>query len=718
MDLVIGLSAVASLMAALLGGATIALRRENKRLKAEIADRDAASPQLAENERQLLEQSELLRLTLDSMGQGICVMDEDFRPLLWNKLASDFSGVPLEMYERRASAAEMVEFQRTLPPPYVHIESNRRERKQFKARAIDGDRGLEDYYERPGHKPGMWVGSTTRWLPDGRTVRIYQDISLRKQAENRIRESEERLRAIIDNSPNGIYLKDISGRYTLVNRAIAERQGYAPEEMIGLTAYDHFPKALADVIANQERTVLRTGAPCAQEVTLPVKGGDSYIGQMVKFPVMTTDGEIFAVGTITTNITALKQAERDLQDAVAASRRAQSQAEEANRAKSDFLSNMSHELRTPLNAIIGFTEFVAGDKARPIQEEHRNSLGYVLRASRHLLALIDDILDLAKIESSAISLSPTAVDAARVIDECLSLTRALAGPRGINVWAKTASDEGPMIHVDRTRFKQVLLNLLSNAVKYNREGGDVVLETGQPEDGRLSIAVRDTGLGIPPERLDQLFDPFDRLGAENSGLEGTGIGLTITKRLVEEMGGAITVESTPGEGSVFRVAFPLSSESMEEAPAGATADNAVDLDLTGRILYVEDNPANLELVRRILSRHPGVEFGAAPTAEIGIAVARADPPDVILMDIDLPGMDGFEALAKLAGQPATQHIPVIAVTAAATRNDIAKGQAAGFFEYLTKPIAAQRLTATVAEALKQALSKPAASTGAPIPAAR
>ncbi len=706
LGLVIGVSAVAGLVVALLGGLTLAARRQNVRLKAEIAEREAVSRLLVENERQLREQSDLLRLTLESMGQGICVMDEGFRPLLWNKLASELSGVPLEMYERRASAAEMVEYQRTLPPPYVHIESNRRETKNFKARAIDGDRGLEDYYERAGHKPGMWIAATTRWMPDGRTVRIYQDISLRKQAEDSIRESEGRLRAIIDNSPNEISLADTAGRYTLVNRAIAEHQGHSPDEMVGLTAYDHFPRDLAEVVADQERRVLRTGAPCEREVELPVEGGGSYVGQMVKFPVMKEDGEIFAVGTITTDITALKQAEQGLQEAVAGSRRAQRLAEEANRAKSDFLSNMSHELRTPLNAIIGFTELVADDAARPVGEQHRNSLGYVLRASRHLLTLIDDVLDLAKIESSAVALAPEAVDAGQVVEECLSLARALAAPRGITVVPATLDVAAPPIHVDRTRFKQVLLNLLSNAVKYNRDGGRVIVETGRPAAGRLPIAVRDTGPGIAPELLDQLFDPFDRLGAEHSGIEGTGIGLTITKRLVEQMGGAIAVESRVGEGSVFRVEFPLSSETAAASSAREEADGPASPDLSGRVLYVEDNPANLELVRRIVSRHPGIAFSAAPTAEIGIAEARADPPDVILMDIDLPGMDGFQALEALAVAPETRHVPVIAVTAAATGSDIRRGQAAGFFDYLTKPIAAKRLIATVARALS-----PAAASG-------
>ena len=707
--LVIGIATVAGLVAVFLGVLAIAARRQNTRLKKEIAEREEISRRLAENERELREQSDLLRLTLENMGQGISVMDENFRPLLWNRLTSELSGVPLEMYERRASAAEMVEYQRTLPPPYVHIESNRRENKNFKERAIDGERGLEDYYERPGHKPGMWIGATTRWMPDGKTVRIYQDISLRKQAEDSIRESEGRLRAVIDNSPNEIYLKDVSGRYTLVNRAVADHQGHTPEAMVGLTAYDRYPRDLADLIADQERKVLETRAPCEQEVELPVKGGDSYVGQMVKFPVMREDGEIFAVGTITTNIAVLKKAEQGLQEAVAESRKAQRLAEEANRAKSDFLSNMSHELRTPLNAIIGFTDFVSEDKARPVHEQHRNSLGYVLRASRHLLNLIDDVLDLARIESSAISLAPEAVDAGEVIDECLSLTRALAAPRNITVSAAVAEDPLPLIHVDRTRFKQVLLNLLSNAVKYNRDGGRVVVETGPAAAERLSFAVRDTGPGIAPDLLEHLFDPFDRLGAENSGIEGTGIGLTITKRLVEQMGGSIAVESTVGEGSVFRIGFPLSSETVAASSLRAEEDSSADVVLSGHILYVEDNPANLELVRRILSRHPDVEFSAAPTAEIGIATARSAPPDVILMDIDLPGMDGFEALGELAATAETSQVPVIAVTAAATQGEVRRGQASGFFDYLTKPIAAKRLVATIARALGVAPMKGPAS---------
>lgn len=390
----------------------------------------------------------------------------------------------------------------------------------------------------------------------------------------------------------------------------------------------------------------------------------------------------------------------EFEQAMNAAQKAQRLAEGANRAKSDFLSNMSHELRTPLNAIIGFTEYVIENEDEPITRDQKASLSQVLRAGRHLLVLINDVLDLSKIEAGAISLSPEPVDAVEVINECLTLTSSTAAGRNVEVVNQLSVRDSPLIDADRIRFKQVFLNILTNAIKYNKEPGRVDILQGSSTPGMFRIGVRDEGAGIAKDRLAKLFDPFDRLGAENSAIEGTGIGLTITKRLVDQMDGKISVDSVVGEGSTFWLEMPISDKAAAHPAAVNEVDTGFATDVEGLILYVEDNPANLELVRRIMSLQPGVDFIAAPTGESGLDRARTEVPDVILLDINLPGLDGFQVLEALSRMPETRHIPVIALTAAATEADIARGEAAGFFSYLTKPIAARDLMATIRRALR------------------
>jgi signal transduction histidine kinase/CheY-like chemotaxis protein len=392
----------------------------------------------------------------------------------------------------------------------------------------------------------------------------------------------------------------------------------------------------------------------------------------------------------------------ELEQAMIAAREAQRLAEGANRAKSDFLSNMSHELRTPLNAIIGFTEFVMENDEEPLTEEQSESLSQVLTAGRHLLMLINDVLDLAKIEAGTISLAIESVDAGQIIDECVSLTQSFAAGRNVVMHNCVASDALPSVAVDRLRFKQVFLNLLSNAIKYNKATGKVFIETTPGSEGALRIGVRDEGPGMSEDQLAKLFDPFDRLGAENSTIEGTGIGMTITKRLVEQMGGKISVDSTAGVGTAFWLDLPVSSRPIREA--GTESDKECARNANALVLYIEDNPASLDLVSRIMRIQPGIDFIGASSGETGIARARAEIPDVVLLDINLPGVDGYKVLETLHAAPETRHTPVIALTAAALDSNVRRGIAAGFFDYLTKPVAARDLMSAIRRALDRGAS--------------
>ena len=379
---------------------------------------------------------------------------------------------------------------------------------------------------------------------------------------------------------------------------------------------------------------------------------------------------------------------------ITALREAREAAEEANRAKSEFLSRMSHELRTPLNAILGFAELMEISRKDPVTDRQRDYLGYIRTGGGHLLNLIDDILDLARIEAGRISLSIEPVDTRALLDDCLTTTRTLADGRGVTVRDDSAGQALPCLSVDLTRAKQALLNLLSNAIKYNRPSGSVpsgsVTVSVAPQGDFLRLSVADTGLGIPAHRQCELFQPFSRLGQETGEIEGTGIGLTITRQLVEEMGGSIDFVSVEGEGSTFWIDLPLAHQPgggvVEGDPVPAAVMTGKGDDARRTVLYVEDNPANLALMKEIIKESDGFTLLSAHTAELGLDMARAAPPDIILMDINLPGMDGFQALEALRADNRTRDVPVIALSADALPFTVRRGEQVGFMAYLTKPV--------------------------------
>jgi signal transduction histidine kinase/AmiR/NasT family two-component response regulator len=441
------------------------------------------------------------------------------------------------------------------------------------------------------------------------------------------------------------------------------------------------------------------------ELTYICKDGSRFPA-IVSITALRDDfGDIIGYLLIGTDNSVRKQVELELNKAMAV-------AEKANLAKSDFLSSMSHELRTPLSAILGFAQLMESGAPSPTPLQKR-SIDQILQAGWYLLELINEILDLALIESGKLSLSLEPISLAEVMHECQAMIEPQAKKRTVGV-AFPHFDIPCFVKADRTRVKQVLINLLSNAIKYNKLGGTVGVDYITSTPGRIRICVRDSGEGLTPDKLSQLFQPFNRLGQEANAEEGTGIGLVTTKRLIELMGGAIGAESTVGAGSVFWFELDLSTERQlthGTVLLAAAAQPHVQTDAhLSTLLYVEDNPANMMLIEDLVARRPDIRLLSARDGLRGVEIARASLPDVILMDINLPGISGIKALQILAQDPTTAHIPVVALSANAMPRDIAKGLEAGFFRYLTKPIKVNEFMATLDVALEFAKMRSGAAT--------
>jgi PAS domain S-box-containing protein len=519
--------------------------------------------------------------------------------------------------------------------------------------------------------------------------------------------------AILTSANFSIIATDESGIIQLFNVGAEGMLGYAAADVVNrISPSDmHDPE---EVAARARALTLELGTTIAPgfealafkasrgiediyELTYIRKDGSRFPAIVSVTPLRGGDGTLIGYLLIGTDNAARKQAEMQLKEALSA-------ADKANRAKSDFLSSMSHELRTPLNAILGFAQLL-GSASPPPSPLQKRSVDQILKAGWYLLELINEILDLALIESGTLTMSNEPVSLSEVLAECRAMIEPQARSRNIAM-SFPEFDAPSFVTADRTRVKQVLINLLFNAIKYNRPDGTVTVECDRVRSGAVRISVRDTGHGLAPEQLEQLFQPFNRLGKEASSEEGTGIGLVVTKRLVELMGGRIGVDSVVGVGSVFWAELAMAQAPSLAAPdmgerTGAPAAITSGADVR-TILYVEDNPANLELVEQLIARRPDLRLLSAAEAKTGIEYARAYMPEVILMDINLPGLSGTDAMAFLRADKLTAHIPIIALSANAVPRDIQKGLDAGFFSYITKPIMVNKFMDALDSALSHA----------------
>ncbi|HTQ06811.1 MAG TPA: PAS domain S-box protein [Polyangiaceae bacterium] len=533
---------------------------------------------------------------------------------------------------------------------------------------------------------------------EGLVSSSIRDITDRRSAEASARLASDRLLSAVESIQDGLGLYDANDRLVMCNstyRQLLTSSVSGP--VTGLTFAEVIDAALAKSLIELDGEPLAAfRARILAYHNNPVGAFDFklYDGRTVrKTDRRTLEGGIVGtIGDVTEDVALA--AER---------RRAQEAAEAANAAKSEFLSSMSHELRTPLNSILGFAQLLQIDKKTPLSERQKEKLEHVLKGGEHLLRLIDDILDLSRIEAGRVMVSPEPVKVGEVLHEVKSTLDPMATRASI-IFELVASDPELAIVADRTRFAQILINFGSNAIKYGKPGGSTQLTASPRGSEAVRVSVRDDGIGIPLDKQERIFQPFHRAGQEAGPIQGTGIGLAITKRLAELMGGRVGFESTPGLGSEFWVELPRhraerasSSAAPERGVLGSTLQGQTGPRYT--IVYVEDNPSNIAFMQDLVAELERVTLVTAPTAEVGIELVRARQPDAVIMDINLPGMSGYDATRRLKEWPETKRIPVIALTAAAMAGDRKRSEDAGFYKYLTKPVRVPELIATLEEIL-------------------
>ena len=659
--------------------------------------------QLKEKEQSLRDTKDHLLAVLDAVPGAVSWIGADLKYLGANShlakvqhlAPQDFVGKPLDF---RQSSPEFGAFVRRFFADDKSVSSREI------AIQVDGS-------------PRMYLMAAQKYREGQAAVFVGIDISDHRRTEIALHESEERYRRIIETAQEGVWVFDQEYRATYVNPQLSSLLGYSQAEILGRPLlYFVFEEDQAGVepilegrARGRDRFDARFRRKDGQEVWLcgsvqPMVEKGVFVGSFGMFTDI-TERKVAE--------SALKQAHADLELRVKErtaeleiSHRGMSlaklEADSANQAKSEFLSRMSHELRTPLNAILGFGQILEKENLTLLQQE---SVHYVLKGGRHLLDLINEVLDIARVEAGRIELSIEPIAVAEMIPESCAMVRPLADERNIRLDERSLTLGHWHVLADRQRIKQVLINLLSNGIKYNHRGGEVEVSCYQIPDGRIRIAVRDTGPGISADDLSKLFTPFERLSATNSDIEGTGLGLVLSQRLVTAMGGVLTVVSILNQGSTFMVDFPQVASPLEmlsmlpgefdNATTGTAADDV------HTVLCIEDNLSNLRLIEVILERRPGITLLSAMQGSIGLDLARQHEPDLILLDLNLPDISGKEVLARLRQSALTRDIPVIVVSADATPIQIQRLLDAGATAYLTKPLNVKEFLRTLDEMLQK-----------------
>jgi len=563
----------------------------------------------------------------------------------------------------------------------------------------------EPFEERRG--ANQWLLIHDQRLPDGGMVTIANDITALKEASRTQRELSDRLLLATRAAHIAIWDWDIANGAIHVDEA--------GRRMIGLEQADAVTvrEVWESMVAPEDRSRVRellvgilkgSAAEFTADHAVLLSDGARRHVQLQGIVQRRPDGWVTRLTGTAADITERREAEAD--------RRAKEAAESANRAKNEFLARMSHELRTPLHGILGFVQLMEVDQHEPLRPGQAESLGHIRQAGRHLLTLIGDILDLARIDAGRVRINLQAVPLAAAVRECAALTRAQAEAHGIAFEPEVAADLA--VIADPTRLKQVIANVVSNAIKYNRAGGEVRLDAERTPDAHVVIRVQDTGIGLDPDQLARLFQPFERLGAEATGTEGTGIGLVITKRLVDLMNGTIQVASERGIGTTVTIRLPAGPAVTPALPEPGRQRPEAQIHGDWRsVLYIEDNLINVLVMKRMLAQRPNLRIETSTDGVTGIARARAMQPDVILLDLDLPDMTGFEVFEALKRHPETARIPCVALSASVLPETIERATEAGFTTFLGKPVDLVDLLARLDAILALAATRPRARMQGP-----
>jgi PAS domain S-box-containing protein len=698
------------------------LHLETQRL---LAVQEDTNLQLRKANRKAQDDAEKLAVTLNSIGDAVIATDAQARVTLLNPVAQKLTGwtlvqalgQPVDEVFKIISKATRQTAQVPVTAALAHgtVQGLANHTVLLSREGTEYD--IADSCAPIRDSEGLVVGA----------VLVFRNVTEEHAAQQALRKVNALQTAIFNNANFFCIATDAKGVIQIFNVGAERMLGYAAGEVVNhITPADFSdPQELIARAASLSLELDTTINPGFEALVFKASRGiddtyelnyirknTSHLAALVSVTALRDeDRTIIGYLLVGTDNTARHAAELDrersdqvLRDKNTELEAARANADKANLAKSEFLSAMSHELRSPLNAILGFAQLIESGAPLPTPGQ-KASIDQILRAGWYLLELINEVLDLSLIESGHLSLSREPVSLPDVLQDCQTLMIPLALKKDIQLHFPQLLVPC-FVGADRTRLKQVLINLLTNAVKYNRNGGRVDITCSIRPQQRLRISVQDTGEGLSAEQIEHLYQPFNRLGKEDSAEEGTGIGLVVSKRLVEHMGGAMGVVSVVGAGSLFwielaLVAAPELYGPLTEPTAPRTASTA-DGARVRTLLYVEDNRANMELVEQLIARRPDMRLYGAEDAMRGIALAREHQPEVILLDINLPGISGLQALKILHDDPATKHIPVLALSANAMPRDIERGLAAGFFRYLTKPIRVPEFMEALDNGLAQA----------------